>query len=177
MRKEEIGNELTTISPLVEESLLNLKRETAPQGYFDELEASVLEHIALEKFRDELSASETVPDTYFDNLTDKIMSKLASERSISLRIIKLVSSHSAVKFAAAVLFFISIGMIVQLYKQPEKNQMDAITEQAYIDYLKKNIDDVDISMLIQARMIDEGVLNDIPSYTNMRDLKSSDNDE
>lgn len=177
MRKEEIGNELKAISPLVAESLFNLKPENAPQGYFDELESSVLDQITLEKFKDEMSSSEMVPDSYFDSLTERIMLKISSERSFSVRIIKMVTSHSVLKFAAAVLFFISIGMIVQLYNKPEKNQLDVITEQAYIDYLKKNIDDVDISMLIQARMIDEGILNDIPSYPNMEDLKRSDNDE
>lgn len=177
MKSKEIQSEIDTISPLVGENLKIFRPDPVPDGYFEELESLILGQMTIEDLRTESIAEVSEDVQYFDTLTDRIMLNISQSVGKRETIFKRISQSFIFKVAAVAFVFMSIAGITYYYNNSDKNQYDALYDEAYIEYLKSNIDDVDVSMLIQAKMIDESMLNDIPSYPVLKEMHNVHDDE
>lgn len=177
MKSKEIQREIDTISPLVAENLKILTPDPVPDGYFDELESLIMGQMTIEDLR-KVGITEVPEDVqYFDTLTDRIMLNISQSVGKRETIIRRISQSFIFKVAAVAFVFMSIAGITYYYNNLDKNQYDALYDEAYIEYLKSNIDDVDVSMLIKSKMIDESMLNDIPSYPIYKEMYNVNEDE
>jgi hypothetical protein len=182
MKNKDIYKELMEISPLLA-SIPDEKPIKLPLGYFEDLEEQILSQISIEKFREASILDLRVPDNYFENLDDKILQKIQTVPATNLYKIEGTNESRFARIkqmtkywvAASLVVVFSSLILIQYNSEKSFNQNDTVMEDAYLEYIRNNIDDVDISMMIKTKTINESILSDIRIY-DMMDPESDDFD-
>ena len=170
--KIEILEEVYEISPVVAALIKSdIKSDfdgEVPSNYFDTLEEQVMAQVEIDKQIQELSEIEFYPQKeYFASLEDRILNKIYEEKNETKDTVFKIYFKSVLKYAA--ILVILTGSVFVFKNQYLIDEGDGeVFDEAYIEYLKTNIDDVDINMLIQTDVATEEVLKEIPEYPAVR---------
>lgn len=169
IKRIDIENELNEISPETARLLSDLPGQSVPQGYFDTLEAQIMAQVRVQAALDQLDDISNAPgEDYFSSLEDRVLNAIHLEAQVGkYRKIKVLNIVSFLKYAAIALVILGSAILIK-YNLAQKEDDMPVFDQAYLEYLKKNIDDVDLQMLIQTDVANDGILNEMPSYPDIR---------
>ncbi|MBK9256107.1 MAG: hypothetical protein IPM42_11515 [Saprospiraceae bacterium] len=169
MKDKDFNTELSELSPLLVKWPKGLP-PAAPEGYLESLDSIIMEQVSIDSLYQNKDNFSDLPFEYFDGLDEKIMGRIREDQKpvvkqlhISERIHKVVSLAIRYKSQFAAIFTFIVGSVLIFNLVPGKKEVNTeiVMEDAYLEYLKKNLDDIDLKMMINTETITDGILSNM----------------
>jgi hypothetical protein len=132
--------------------------QTVPDGYFIVVEEEIMRQINILCSVDNINKD--VPKDYFNSLEDRIIYKIGVSESKKPIDSQLIQSGLYIKFryalAAILVFALAMVTLYNIQVHTNYNADMAVSDQeAYFNYLQKNVDDIDLNDLIEQDLLTE----------------------
>ncbi|MBK8515150.1 MAG: hypothetical protein IPL55_02300 [Saprospiraceae bacterium] len=172
----EIYNELTELAPkLAEIPKKNLF--DVPEKYFENVEEQILSQLYLVQFDKKLS----IPVSYLEDVEKDLIKWAGNENQTKINNMPVLNFKIYKKWmysAAAILVF-GLAFLMVFNNQNEKManpNFSAIDQDEYLQYIQDNIDEFEISSLIDHEILEEGDITGIDVGLNYDESEFSPND-